>query len=555
MAPAVASPPRHSAYQAALADLSPSPLNPRTHFDDLDDLAANIRVHGVLVPLLVRSRPDQTGLEIVDGERRYRAAQLAGNVHELPVVERDLEDDQVLEIQLLSAIQRQALTPLEEARGYRRLIDSNRAKYSAAYIADRIGRSEKYVVDRMRLAQLIPALQQLLDAERIGVAHAELLAKLKPEDQERAIDPGNPEKFGREREPGGLWQSMGRTLYDEAEDASERATADPYAGLKARTVKELEAWIARHVRFDVEHFAQTAPLDFGETAIKVEAAQQEPGRGRKVIQITEDYRIDDDVKDPSSRVYGRQSWKRADGTEGTSRGGRYGETRVDSPTCEHSVLGVVVVGPGYGTAYPVCIARDKCKVHWKAEIREREKRAKERATETPAKKTAKKEASWEERQKREEAERKRDVAAYRAVHPQILEALQAAVPRSFTDLRMVAYLWDALDLGDPPTEALPEDLPLALVTAHMPDDDPLEYSVNFELKTCLRILQAFGADPAPFERAFKGEVEALAKAAETKAQPVAAAKTAKKAAAKKATQPRRRRRRAARGDRGHGSGR
>lgn len=486
MAPAVASPPRHSAYQAALADLSPSPLNPRTHFDDLDDLAANIRVHGVLVPLLVRSRPDQTGLEIVDGERRYRAAQLAGNVHELPVVERDLEDDQVLEIQLLSAIQRQALTPLEEARGYRRLIDSNRSKYSAAYIADRIGRSEKYVVDRMRLLQLIPALQQLLDAERIGVAHAELLAKLKPEDQARAIDPGNPEKFGREREPGGLWQRTGATLAFE-EDEDRTTDADPYAGLKPRTVKELEAWIARHVRFDVAHFAETAPLDFGETAIKVEAAQQEPGRGRKVIQITEDYRIDDDVKDPSQRVYGRQSWKRADGTEGTSRGGRYGETRIDSPTCEHSVLGVVVVGPGYGTAYAVCIARDKCKVHWKAEIREREKRAKERAKETPATKTAKAE-SYADQARREQAEGQRRLDAYAAVYPQVVEALSARVPRSFTDPAMVAWLWRQLDIRtDPPSEALTEDLPLALVVGTLPEEAlSNHYSVDWKLQGAAR---------------------------------------------------------------------
>lgn len=545
MAPAVASPTTALGYQASLADLYPSPLNPRKHFDDLDDLAANIRVHGVLVPLLVRSRPDQVGLEIVDGERRYRAAQLAGNVDALPVVERDLEDDQVLEIQLLSAIQRQALTPLEEARGYRRLIDSNRAKYSAAYIADRIGRSERYVVDRMRLLQLIPALQQLLDAERIGVAHAELLAKLKPEDQARAIDPGNPEKFGREREPGGLWQSMGRTLYDEAEDASERATADPYAGLKPRTVKELEAWIARHVRFDVDHAAQTAPLDFGETAIKVEAAQQEPGRGRKVIQITEDYRIDDDVKDPSARVYGRQSWKRADGTEGTSRGGRYGETRVDSPTCEHSVLGVVVVGPGYGTAYPVCIARDRCKVHWKAEIREREKRAKERAKETPATKTAKAE-SYADQARREQAEGQRRLDAYAAVYPQVVEALSARVPRSFTDPAMVAWLWRQLDIRtDPPSETLAEDLPLALVMGTLPEEAlSNHYSVDWKFKELLGALRAFGGEVRVFQDAFTAHVKAAetmarqaekaAKKAGNKAPTDTPAKSAKKATTKKA---------------------
>ncbi|MGE0464451.1 MAG: ParB/RepB/Spo0J family partition protein, partial [Vicinamibacterales bacterium] len=446
------------------------------------------------------------------------------------VIERDLTDDEVLEIQIISAIQRQALTPLEEARGYRRLIDSNRAKYSAAYIADRIGRSEKYVVDRMRLSQLIPALQELLDAERIGVAHAELLAKLKPEDQERAIDPGNPEKFGREREPGGLWQWMGRTLYDEAEDASERATADPYTGLKARTVKELEAWIARHVRFDVEHFAQTAPLDFGETAIKVEAAQQEPGRGRKVIQITEDYRIDDDVRDPSARVYGRQSWKRADGTEGTSRGGRYGETRVDSPTCEHSVLGVVVVGPGYGTAYPVCIARDRCKVHWKVEIREREKRAKERAKETPAKKTAKKEESWEERQKREEAERARQVAAYKAVYPQFVEAISGAVPTEWNDT-LRAYLWSRLEMKGQPPKAL--DAFMREVILADCDPNPPAYWVKERLDDLVEIGKQLGVHTETFKSAYTKHLAAARKAdpAKAKATPV---KPAKKATTKKA---------------------
>ena len=535
-------------YQAPLTDLVPSPLNPRKHFDDLADLADNIRVHGVLVPLLVRARPDQTGLEIVDGERRYRAAQLAGNVDALPVVERELEDDQVLEIQLLSAIQRQALTPLEEARGYRRLIDSNRSKYSAAYIADRIGRSEKYVVDRMRLAQLIPALQQLLDAERIGVAHAELLAKLKPEDQARAIDPGA--KMGRydlRKAPGGLWTDVGATLEFDLDDENKHEGADPYAGLKPVTVKELEAWIARHVRFDVDYAAQTAPLDFGDTAIKVEAAAQQPGRGKKVIQITEDYRIDDDVKDPTQRVYGRHSWKRADGTEGTSRGGRYGEKRIDSPTCEHSVLGVVVVGPGYGTAYPVCIARDKCRVHWKAEMREREKRAKERAQDAPegATRPSKKVESWADQQKREQAEGQRLLDAYAAVYPQVVEALSARVPRSFTDPAMLAWLWRALDIRtDPPTGKLDEDLPLAAVIGTLPESDLTNhYSVNWKFKELLGVLKAFGGDASVFEQAFKAHVKAadmVARKAEMAAKKVAAkaakpTKTAKKATKKGAT--------------------
>lgn len=487
MAPAHAHDSAALGYTTPITALMPSPFNPRKHFGDLDDLAANIRVQGVLVPLLVRTTDVLHGphLEIVDGERRYRAATLAG-VTTVPVIERTLTDDEVLEIQLVAAIQRQDLTPLEEARGYRALIDSHPAKYSAAYLADRIGRSEKYVVDRMRLLQLTPTLQRLLEEERFGVAHAELLAKLKPEDQDRAIAPGDPKKYGREREPGGLWASMGRTLYDEVDDAGGPAPADPYAGLKARTVKELEAWIARHVRFDVQHFAATAPLDFGETAIAVEGAARQPGRGKKVIQITEDYRLEDDAKDASVRVYGRQSWKRADGTEGTSRGGRHG-TRVDSPTCEHAVLGVVVVGPGYGTAYPVCIARDRCQVHWAAEIKEREKTAKLRAKGQSSKADAREKKAaetHEQRWKREAAERKARGEAWAAVwkHLQPEVVRQAKAVKTISE--RLAASFEKLSYDNPQVEvaacsahgltwwkALPAALVLSVVVRGQECDD------------------------------------------------------------------------------------
>lgn len=402
MAPAAAPSESALGYQALITDLLPSPLNPRQHFEDLDDLASNIRLHGVLVPLLVRrgpkgSRADK--LEIVDGERRFRAAKLAGNVEQLPVVERELADDQVLEIQLLSAIQRQALTPLEEARGYRALIDSNKAKYSAAYIADRIGRTERYVWDRMKLLDLIPEAQGVLDRDQILVSHAEILAKLKPEDQRRAlgIDEDDTEYF--DVPEGGLWRrdvGWGLDLDDEEEAevhfetqaerkaaekaAAARRKANPFRNLKPVSVPELQAWVDKHVRLDVPHAATAAPLDFGPLATRVEAAQAQPGRRKKVVAITHDNFVDPDARDEKERTFGPKSWKRADGsTKTTMLWTSRGRELRDSPTCEHSVLGVIAVGRDRGQAFEVCIARDRCQVHWKAEIAEREKNAKLRA--------------------------------------------------------------------------------------------------------------------------------------------------------------------------------
>jgi ParB family chromosome partitioning protein len=393
-----------------LSLLIPSPLNPRKRFDDvhLGELQANIQKRGeVIVPLILRSKDAQTH-EIVDGERRWRAATAAGNVDQVPAIFRnDLTDGEVIEIQLLSALQRQELTPLEEASGYKALIESNPAKYSAAYIGDRIGRSEKYVHDRMRLLKLVPVIKKLLEAERILVGHAELLCRLKAEDQERALEP--PSRFG----VNGLWQSEhGRLHLDEDADA-EPTAKNLYRGLKPVTVKELESWIAHHVRLDVEHAAAVAPLDFGPVAEQVEAAKAQPGRGRKVISITHDYRVADDARDATERTYGSQSWHRADGKKG-------------SKTCEHAVLGVFVAGPGYGTTLQVCVNRDRCQVHFAKEIKAREKNAKLRATGKGGKATQN-EVSAAAKRKAEEDERERKRKAWDALAPHIIADAVAQV--------------------------------------------------------------------------------------------------------------------------------
>lgn len=516
-----------------IADLFPSPLNPRTHFD-VADLVDSVRTHGVIVPLL--ARPKKGKLEIIEGERRYRAAKAAGTLF-LPVKSQELTDAQVLELMLLANGQRQDLTPLEEARGYKRLLENNPSKYSVAYIAQRISRSERYVADRMRLLELTPEIQALLDAERILVSHAELLAKLKPEDQTRAIDPIN----------GGLWAHEGSTLdFDTLNDDRDRE-ADPYDGCKPRTVAELQAWIARRVRFDLDHFAATAPLDFGPTAAAVATAEAKEGRGKKWIAITRDYHVHPDAKtQDGDRIYGERSWRLADGSTGTSEG-RHG-TRIDSPVCDHAITGVFVAGPGYGTATTVCIAREKCSVHWKAEIAAKKKNDRLRAAGQGAKADAREKQaaeSWDARQKRERAEQAIVTNAYKAIHPQMIEALATAAPTVF-DRRMFDLVIQ--DVA-PYTYRAPKnltiaDMPRELLLAAAADLEPSELNAGADFERLADLLKTFGVDVAPFERTFKAHQAEAKKAAAKKAAPKAdAAKggkatTAKKTAAKKTAKKR-----------------
>lgn len=162
--------------------LEPSPLQPRRHFaeEELEALAASMREHGVLQPLLVRPLPGlATGYEIVAGERRWRAAQRAG-ITELPVVVRELDDRQVVELALVENLQREDLSPLEEAQAYARLAaDFGRSQEE---IAEAVGRSRSHVANTIRLLQLPEPVRRMLEDGRLTAGHARaLLGAAEPE--------------------------------------------------------------------------------------------------------------------------------------------------------------------------------------------------------------------------------------------------------------------------------------------------------------------------------------------------------------------------------------
>jgi len=154
--------------------LRPSALQPRRYFaeDELAALADSIRAKGVMQPLLVRRLPDDEQYEIVAGERRWRAAQLAG-CHELPVVVYALSDREALEVALLENVQRQDLTPLEEAEGYRRLIDE--FGHTQDELARSLGKSRSHIANLIRLLGLPGPLRAMLDSGQLSAGHARAL--------------------------------------------------------------------------------------------------------------------------------------------------------------------------------------------------------------------------------------------------------------------------------------------------------------------------------------------------------------------------------------------
>ncbi len=171
-----------------LAQLQESPTNPRRHFDEraLQELAASFATQGVLQPLLVRAIEDNK-YEVVAGARRFRAAQLA-TLREVPVRVVELSDAAVRESQLTENLLREDIHAYEEALALSGLLHLEGASYDVASIASRLGKSPAYILQRIRLTELIPSIAGAFLADRIGVGHALEIAKLPQAQQQIAFD-------------------------------------------------------------------------------------------------------------------------------------------------------------------------------------------------------------------------------------------------------------------------------------------------------------------------------------------------------------------------------
>ncbi len=157
-------------------------FQPRREMDPerLEELAASIRSQGVMQPILARPIPGKDGYEIIAGERRWRAAQLAG-LERVPVIVRDLADEAAMALGLIENIQREELTPIEEAVALQRLIEE--FGMTQQVLADTIGKSRTTVTNMLRLLKLGGEVRELLDRGDLEMGHARALLTLEPADQ------------------------------------------------------------------------------------------------------------------------------------------------------------------------------------------------------------------------------------------------------------------------------------------------------------------------------------------------------------------------------------
>ena len=178
--------PRDSLLTLPVSRIRPGRYQPRTRMDQqaLAELAASIRTQGLIQPLLVRP-VDRDRYELIAGERRWRAAQMAG-LEEVPALVREVADDAALALSLIENIQRENLNPIEEAAGLQRLIDEFKMTHEQA--ADAVGRSRSATTNLLRLLKLAKPVQEMLMEGALEMGHARALLALDPG---RQIETGN----------------------------------------------------------------------------------------------------------------------------------------------------------------------------------------------------------------------------------------------------------------------------------------------------------------------------------------------------------------------------
>jgi ParB family chromosome partitioning protein len=182
---AVAAPsaePGEKVQRVPLHRLHPCSLQPRKDFspETLRELADSIREQGIVQPLIVRERNGH--LELIAGERRWRAAQLLG-LAEVPVILRQADDQAVLELALIENLQRENLNPIEEAQGYSQLVEQFRLTQEE--VAARVGKSRAVVANALRLLKLAPEIQRYMREGRLSVGHAKVILGLAGEKQQK----------------------------------------------------------------------------------------------------------------------------------------------------------------------------------------------------------------------------------------------------------------------------------------------------------------------------------------------------------------------------------
>jgi ParB family chromosome partitioning protein len=164
--------------------IDPNEVQPRQLFNQekLEELAASLKANGVIQPVVVRRRGDR--FQLIAGERRWRAAQIAG-LHKIPAVVKDVPDSGVLELSLIENLQRENLNPIEEASAYKNLLD--KLNYTQDQLAQRVGKDRSSIANSLRLLKLPAAIRALVEEEKLSMGHARALIGLGSAAEQEAL--------------------------------------------------------------------------------------------------------------------------------------------------------------------------------------------------------------------------------------------------------------------------------------------------------------------------------------------------------------------------------
>ncbi len=344
-----------------LAKIRESKTNPRRFFDEakLEELADNIRQHGVLQPILLRPLPEgEAGTyELVAGTRRFRASKLAKR-ESIPATVRELTDAQALELQVIENVQRVDVHPLDEAQGYAALIELQPDTYTVESIASRVGRSPAYVSGRLRLIQLIPEAKQAFYEDKLTVAHAFEIARLQPNDQRRALQ----ECFPQHRNAPAILKDK---------------------NAEATTVRELRAWIEREIHLDLTNApfdpqdetllpkagacapcpkrTGSNPLLFPEVRQKSICTDRECYRAKLEALVQVQVKPLEEKGEKPLRVSQAPAWQANGHAKDVLFEGQYRKARTKGE-CPNTKAAVLIDGKDAGSIFYLCLT-EKCDIH------------------------------------------------------------------------------------------------------------------------------------------------------------------------------------------------
>jgi ParB family chromosome partitioning protein len=380
-----------------LVDISVSATNPRKLFkqDALEDLAASIRKHGVLQPILIR--PVAKGFEIVAGERRYRASKIAG-ADKVPCRIKEMSDSEALEVQVIENLQREDVHPLEEAQGYAELLKL--PGYDVAAIADKIGRSLTYVRGRLSMLDGIPEVRAAFAAESITASHMRIICKLPPLKQAEALE----------------------------------NCFESYGNKALLPVSDLRDWVASDMGMELDRAPfQLLDADLVESAGACVTCPKSSCVDGKLFgdQSGEDLCYDKDCFDAKVKATiarhvadGLVQISRARGKEelpeGTLKRGDYSEIVGDDEDdqCASVESAVVVSEHGGGSVMQIC-RNERCSIHGKPLVEAKERSERQQSNHD----------DWQEQHRATEAKKKAELEArQRAAKTIIAEARDLDVP-------------------------------------------------------------------------------------------------------------------------------